>query len=202
MVDIVHRVGIKGALEGLLGAFDDRRLAAGGQRQRPETRKSAEPLLSLHTPGETDRRVRHGVLELTPDERVRWRVKGGPENGSHRVDFSLSGMTLHVVLFGHRNWREEVEFTPTAARSGQRSCSASGNSSRAQAGLRPTTSGSVTGISECVASVRGRSPQSRVPVPLEPISPKTGAETCLARAQAGPERAPDVAFALLFARIA
>jgi len=44
---------------------------------------------------------------------VRWRVKGGPEEWvGTEVDFSLSrndGYT--VVLFGHRNWREEVEFT-------------------------------------------------------------------------------------------
>jgi hypothetical protein len=53
------------------------------------------------------------VLELIPDQRVRWHVKDGPQEWvGTAVDFSLSqsdGYT--VVLFGHRNWREEVEFT-------------------------------------------------------------------------------------------
>ena len=53
------------------------------------------------------------VLELAPDETVRWRVSAGPpEWVGTEVDFSLSeqgGQT--IVLFGHRNWRELVEFT-------------------------------------------------------------------------------------------
>ena len=50
--------------------------------------------------------------ELTPDERVRWRVKAGPEEWvGTEVEFSLSRQGDYtIVLFGHRNWREAVEF--------------------------------------------------------------------------------------------
>lgn len=52
------------------------------------------------------------VLELSPGQRVRWRVASGPaEWVDTHVGFTLTeleGMT--IVLFGHRGWREEVEF--------------------------------------------------------------------------------------------
>ena len=53
------------------------------------------------------------VLELIPDKRVRWRVKAGPEEWvGTDIEFSLSQQDdFSVVLFGHRNWREAVEFT-------------------------------------------------------------------------------------------
>lgn len=53
------------------------------------------------------------VLELEPNERVRWRFREGPpEWVGTEVTFDLTeqdGQT--IVLFGHRNWREAVEFT-------------------------------------------------------------------------------------------
>jgi hypothetical protein len=51
------------------------------------------------------------VLELRPDEQVRWRVKGGPQEWiGTDLEFSLSQQGEYtVVLFGHRNWREAGE---------------------------------------------------------------------------------------------
>ena len=52
------------------------------------------------------------VLELTPDQKVRWRVKAGPaEWVGTDIEFHLSRQDDHtIVMFGHRKWREEVEF--------------------------------------------------------------------------------------------
>ncbi|QJW83365.1 SRPBCC domain-containing protein [Ramlibacter terrae] len=52
------------------------------------------------------------VLEQSPDDKVRWKVRSGPAEWiGTQISFSLAeqdGMTL--VLFAHREWREEVEF--------------------------------------------------------------------------------------------
>ena len=53
------------------------------------------------------------VLELTPEQRVRWRVKDGPPEWiGTDIEFQLSRQDDHtIVMFAHRKWREEVEFT-------------------------------------------------------------------------------------------
>ena len=53
------------------------------------------------------------VLELKPDEEVRWRVRSGPEEWlGTEVTFDLSrNGDQTLIVFGHRNWREAVEFT-------------------------------------------------------------------------------------------
>ena len=53
------------------------------------------------------------LLELEPQQRVRCRVKDGPpEWVGTDIEFQLSRQDEHtIVMFGHRRWREEVEFT-------------------------------------------------------------------------------------------
>lgn len=53
------------------------------------------------------------VTELTPDRDVRWRFESGPEEWlGTEVTFNLSQEGEHtLVRFGHRNWREAVDFT-------------------------------------------------------------------------------------------
>ena len=50
------------------------------------------------------------VLELTPDHKVHWRVKDGPaEWVGTDIEFLLSRQDDYtIVMFGHRNWRDEV----------------------------------------------------------------------------------------------
>ena len=52
------------------------------------------------------------VLELSTNDKVRWKVKDGPpEWVGTAIEFSLSRQDdFTVVLFSHRGWREEVEF--------------------------------------------------------------------------------------------
>ena len=53
------------------------------------------------------------VVALEPNARVHWRFKAGPEEwiGTDATfDLRRDG-EYTIVLFGHRNWREAVEFT-------------------------------------------------------------------------------------------
>lgn len=53
------------------------------------------------------------VIDLKPVNEVQWRVTAGPPEwiGTH-VTFTLTREGEYtIVLFGHRNWREAVEFT-------------------------------------------------------------------------------------------
>ena len=52
------------------------------------------------------------VLALEPNKKVHWRFRKGPEEwiGTDAIfDLSQDG-DYTIVLFGHRNWREPVEF--------------------------------------------------------------------------------------------
>lgn len=52
------------------------------------------------------------VLGLEPNRKVHWRFSKGPEEwiGTDAIfDLSQDG-DYTIVLFGHRNWREPVEF--------------------------------------------------------------------------------------------
>ena len=53
------------------------------------------------------------VVKLAPNEAVHWRFKSGPAEWLETdVTFSLSQAgDQTVLLFGHRNWREAVDFT-------------------------------------------------------------------------------------------
>ena len=53
------------------------------------------------------------VAELTPNQSVRWRCTAGPAEWiGTDVTFALSPAGEQtLVSFGHRNWREAVEFT-------------------------------------------------------------------------------------------
>ena len=122
MVDIIHRIGIKASpaevyaavstVDGVAGwwtrettgesrvggVITVRFLDRGPDRRGPVTEKGRMDL---------------EVVGLDPGKEVRWRVKAGPKEWiGTDVTFSLAqagGQT--VLVFGHRNWREAVEFT-------------------------------------------------------------------------------------------
>ena len=115
MVDIIHRVGIKAppakvyaavaTVEGVAGWWT--RDASG------ESRVGGTTTYRFRSPsGEEIGRFEMEVLELAPDQRVRWRVKAGPKEWvGTDIEFSLSQQDdTTVVLFGHRHWREPIEF--------------------------------------------------------------------------------------------
>jgi uncharacterized protein YndB with AHSA1/START domain len=111
MVDILHRVGIKGSspddvytalttIEGLSGWWT-----------RDTTGKPDDVggvTAFRFVPGGFDMKV----VELVPGKRVLWEVVEGPAEwvGTH-VNFELSQADdFTIVLFEHRGWAEPVEF--------------------------------------------------------------------------------------------
>ena len=117
MLDIVHRVGIKApvsqvyaALSTIDGLANWWTTATTGSSAKP----GDEITFRFFTEtGDEIGGFDMDVLELVPDERVRWRVKSGPaEWVGTDIEFALSRQDEHtIVMFGHRGWREEVEFT-------------------------------------------------------------------------------------------
>jgi uncharacterized protein YndB with AHSA1/START domain len=116
MVDIIHRIGVKSAaaqvykalstIEGLAHWWteevegDDR---IGGKIEftfRWET-------------GEIKGKMVMEVKELSPQKNVRWRCIDGPAEWiGTDITFQLSQQDDQIIIiFGHRNWREAVEFT-------------------------------------------------------------------------------------------
>ncbi len=115
MPDIIHRIGVQAppaSVYRALSTIDG--LAGWWTRDTTGSPKVGEAIVfTFRDPAGTEvGRCEMEVLELSPNDQVRWRVKDGPpEWVGTTVSFALSeqdGMT--ILLFGHRGWREGVEF--------------------------------------------------------------------------------------------
>jgi uncharacterized protein YndB with AHSA1/START domain len=116
MMDIVHRIGIKAPVSKVYAALSTiDGLAGWWTEDTSGTSKVGDKIaFRFRTPaGDELGGFDMDVLELAPDERVRWRVKEGPaEWVDTDIEFELSRQDDYtIVMFGHRKWREEVEFT-------------------------------------------------------------------------------------------
>jgi uncharacterized protein YndB with AHSA1/START domain len=116
MVDIIHRVGIKAPLAKVYAAVATVEGVAGWWTKDTTgvSKVGGTMTFRFQSPsGDEIGKFEMEVLELIPDTKVRWRVKAGPEEWvGTDIEFSLSQQGDYtVVLFGHRNWREAVEFT-------------------------------------------------------------------------------------------
>jgi uncharacterized protein YndB with AHSA1/START domain len=112
MVDIIHRIGIKAPLSQVYAAVATREGVAGWWT-RETTEADGTLSARFRTPaGEEVGRMEFEVLAQDPNREVRWRFTDGPAEWiGTDVTFQLSeadGQT--IVVFGHRNWREPVEF--------------------------------------------------------------------------------------------
>jgi uncharacterized protein YndB with AHSA1/START domain len=116
MVNIIHRIGIKTpvsqvynaltTLEGLGNWWTEEVLGDARVGGKIEFRFRAKT-------GELIGKMVMEVQELNDKEDVRWRCIEGPEEWvGTDITFHLSEQDNQtIVLFGHRNWREEVEAT-------------------------------------------------------------------------------------------
>ena len=116
MVDIIHRIGIKSpssevyraltSLEGLAHWWTEEVEGDGQIGGRIGFRFRSEN-------GDLKGNMVMEAQELDAHQNVRWRcVEGPPEWVGTDISFQLSEQDDQtVVLFGHRNWREAVEFT-------------------------------------------------------------------------------------------
>jgi uncharacterized protein YndB with AHSA1/START domain len=116
MVDIIHRVGIKAPASKVYAALSSAEGVAGWWTREvtgPSRPGGTISFVFRARDGDEMARMDMEVLELVADEKVRWRVKSGPEEWvGTDVTFDLSQQGEYaVVVFGHRNWREAVEFT-------------------------------------------------------------------------------------------
>lgn len=116
MVDIIHRVGIKAPVSKVYAALSTLEGVAGWWTK--ETTGSSKvggtiDVRFLSPAGEEIGGMKMEVVALEPNKKVHWRFKAGPEEwiGTDAI-FNLSQEGEYtIVLFGHRNWREAVEFT-------------------------------------------------------------------------------------------
>jgi uncharacterized protein YndB with AHSA1/START domain len=115
MADIMHRVGIKAAPAEVYAALATVEGVAGWWTQ--ETTGESKPGGTIEVRFRTPQGREIGgmsmeVVALEPGRKVQWRFRKGPEEwiGTDATfELSQDGETT-VVLFGHRNWREAVEF--------------------------------------------------------------------------------------------
>jgi uncharacterized protein YndB with AHSA1/START domain len=116
MVDIVHRIGIKAPQGQVYTALSSIAGLSGWWTEEVEgdDRLGGKIDFTFRTPtGEIKGKMVMEVRSLDAQKEVRWNCVDGPAEWiGTDIAFRLSekdGQT--IVLFGHRNWREEVEFT-------------------------------------------------------------------------------------------
>ena len=115
MVDIIHRIGIKApATEVYQAIASVEGVASWWTRETTgDARVGGTIQVCFRDHGVEKGRMDMEVLELSPAKEVQWRVTAGPPEWiGTSVTFSLSQEGEYtVLLFGHRQWREAVEFT-------------------------------------------------------------------------------------------
>ena len=115
MADIIHRVGIKAPISKVYAAMSTVEGVAGWWTE--DTTGISKPGGAIdvrfrRASGEEIGGMTMEVLALEPNKKVHWRFTKGPEEwiGTDAIfDLSQDG-DYTIVLFGHRNWREPVEF--------------------------------------------------------------------------------------------
>ena len=116
MVDIIHRIGIKAPLSKVYDAVATPEGVAGWWTRNTTGSGRAGGRITVRFLGKDGKEIGGMDYETTglePNREVRWRfVAGPPEWIGTEATFELSqdGDTT-VLLFGHRRWKEAVEFT-------------------------------------------------------------------------------------------
>jgi hypothetical protein len=115
MVDIIHRVGMKVSASSVYAAVATvEGVAAWWSRETTGTSKVGGSMKArfLTPGGEEIGTIGWKVTALDPDRKVQWRItEGPPEWIGTDVVFEVHREGDWTLLkFGHRNWREEVDF--------------------------------------------------------------------------------------------
>ena len=114
MVGIMHRIGIKAPAAKVYEAVATARGVAGWWTR--DTSGSAENggtvTSRFHKDGEEIGHMVYEVTPLEPDREVRWRFTDGPPEwiGTDATFQLTQEGDMTILNFGHRNWREPVEF--------------------------------------------------------------------------------------------
>jgi len=115
MVDIIHKVGIKAPLSKVYAALSTVEGVAGWWTKETTggSRQGGSVNVLFRSPEGTEKgQMDFELRQLVPNEKVVWRFTAGPPEWlGTEVTFELSrDGDMTIVLFGHRNWREPVEF--------------------------------------------------------------------------------------------
>jgi len=116
MADIIHRVGIKAPISKVYAALSTVEGIAGWWTQQTSGSSNIGGTIGVRfqsADGKEIGSMNMEVIALDPNTKVHWRFTAGPEEwiGTDAV-FNLSQEGDYtIVLFGHKNWREAVEFT-------------------------------------------------------------------------------------------
>jgi uncharacterized protein YndB with AHSA1/START domain len=116
MVDIIHRIGINASasevykaltsLEGLSRWWTE-------EVSGDDNKDGKIEFIFRSETGDIKGKMVMEVKELNPEKDVTWRCIDGPAEWiGTDITFQLSRQDNQtIILFGHRNWREAVEFT-------------------------------------------------------------------------------------------
>ncbi len=115
MVNIIHRIGIKAPIAKVYEALTTIRGLANWWTEEVEGKEQTGGKITFtfrSETGEIKGKMVMEVQELVPRKRARWRcLEGPPEWIGTDITFELAETDNQtIILFGHRNWREAVEF--------------------------------------------------------------------------------------------
>lgn len=116
MVNIIHRIGIKSSSNKVYNAISTIGGLANWWTNEVEGEENIGGKITFRfrtTAGELKGEMTMEVRELNPSKSVRWLCVDGPEEWvGTEISFDLSEQDGQIIImFGHRNWREAVEFT-------------------------------------------------------------------------------------------
>ena len=116
MTDIIHRIGIKSPAAQVYKALSTIEGLANWWTEEVEGDERIGGKIEFtfrSKAGEEIGKMVMEVQELNPQKDVRWRCVEGPAEWiGTDITFQLSNRTDQtIIIFGHRNWREAVEFT-------------------------------------------------------------------------------------------
>ena len=112
MADIIHRVGIKAPVADVFAAVSTVDGVAGWWTKETTGAGNTIDVRFLSPSGQEIGGMAMEVTAVEPNRKVQWRFKTGPEEwiGTDATfDLKQDG-EYTILLFGHRNWREPVEF--------------------------------------------------------------------------------------------
>ena len=116
MVNIIHRVGIRAPISKVYSALSTIDGLAGWWTRETTGISEIGRIIEFrfrNPKGDVIGEMGMEVVALDPNKRVEWKCKSGPQEwiGTDLTfDLTQDG-EYTVVLFGHKNWREAVEFT-------------------------------------------------------------------------------------------
>ena len=116
MIDIIHRVGIKARPSKVYAALSTIEGVAGWWTKETSGVSKPGGAIDFQFSSPSGERIGGMTMEvrgLDPDKEVHWRCKAGPEEwiGTDVVFKLAQDGDYTIVHFGHKNWREAVEFT-------------------------------------------------------------------------------------------